>query len=62
MDDLEVLTFLSWDGEITGIKLRKYLDRMINTDENDLSGLAVQDESIFQNGRQVAYVRLKGDL
>ncbi len=62
MDDSEVLTFLSWDGEITGIKLRKYLDRMINTDENDLSVLAVQDESIFRNGRQVAYVTLKGDL
>lgn len=62
VDDSEILTFLSWDGEITGMKLRKYLDRMINTDENDLSVLAEQDESIFRNGRQVAYVALKGDL
>mgnify|MGYP001102816335 FL=1 len=62
VDDSEILTFLSWDGEITGIKLRKYLDRMMDTGENDLSGLKDNYESIFRNGRQVGYIRLKGDL
>lgn len=59
VDDSEIMTFLSWDGEITGLKLRKYLDLdELNEDEADM--LAHSTESVFRNGRQVAYVKIKG--
>lgn len=61
MDDSEILTFLSWDGEITGLKLKKYLSRMEDTNEEELFDLKNADESVFWNGRQVAYVKLRGD-
>ncbi len=60
-DDPEVLTFLSWDGEITGLKLEKYLDRMVDTSKKDLDNLRNESESIYRNGRQVSYVRFRGD-
>lgn len=60
-DDTELLTFLSWDGEITALKLRKYLDRM-DIAEAELEEMKNTQESIYRNGRQVAYVKLKGDL
>lgn len=62
VDDTEVLTFLSWDGEITGLKLKKYLSRMINTTQVDLDAMASDNTSIYRNGRQVAFLTLKGDL
>ncbi len=61
IDDSEVLTFLSWDGEIVSLKLKKYLDRMMDTDLNQLESLIKETESIYRNGRQVSYLRLKGD-
>lgn len=62
VDDSEKLTFLSWDGEITALKLLKYESRFIDTDVNGISNLKAFSESIYRNGRQVAYIRLKGDL
>lgn len=62
VDDSEVLTFLSWDGEITGLKLRKYLNRMMSTKEEELLKLKDANESVFWNGRQVAYIKLRGDI
>ncbi len=61
VDDAEVLTFLSWDGEITGMKLKKYEDRILDTTVEELEELKDIRESIYWNGRQVAYVRLKGE-
>lgn len=60
-DDLEVLTFLSWDGEITALKLKKYADRLIDTSEEEINKLKECKDSIYWNGRQVAFVKLKGD-
>ena len=60
-DDPEVLTFLSWDGEITALKLRKYIDRMIDTTEKELTSISSETQSIYHNGRQVSYIRLRGD-
>lgn len=60
-DDLEVLTFLSWDGEITALKLKKYADRLIDTSEGEINKLKECKDSIYWNGRQVAFVKLKGD-
>ena len=60
-DDSEILTFLSWDGEILGMKLKKYLSRM-NADLTDLDFMKRNEDSIFRNGRQVCYITLKGDL
>ena len=60
-DDPEILTFLSWDGEITGLKLKKYLDRIENTTSEDLEGMANETESIYRNGRQVSYIKIRGD-
>lgn len=59
-DDTEKLTYLSWDGEITGMKLKKFLENILETTETDLAGLSSFNESIFNNGRQVAYFLLKG--
>lgn len=61
VDDTEVMTFLSWDGEIVALKLKKYMDRA-NITDSDLNEIRINNESIFQNGRQVCYVVLKGDL
>lgn len=61
VDDSEILTFLSWDGEITALKLMKYKERLIDTTEEELGRMQSNNESIFRNGRQVSYVVLKGD-
>lgn len=61
-DDSEILTFLSWDGETTALKLMKYKDRMVDTTESDLRKMRDDKTSIFRNGRAVSYVVLKGDL
>lgn len=61
-DDLEIMTFLSWDGEITGLKLKKYLDRMNDTAKYELDNMQDIQSSIFYNGRQVSYINLKGEL
>ena len=60
-DDSEVLTFLSWDGEILGLKLKKYLPRM-DAGSTDLDFMKRNEESIYRNGRQVCYIVLRGDL
>ena len=60
VDDAEVLTFLSWDGEITALKLKKYLSYMIDTIEEEIDKLIDFKESIYWNGRQVVYLILKG--
>ena len=60
-DDPEILTFLSWDGEITELKLRKYRNRMIDTSDEELYLMKSETESIYRNGRQVSYLRLRGD-
>lgn len=62
IDDTEMLTFLSWDGEITAMKLKKYFIRMIDTTEDELDSMCTFKESVYRNGRQVAYVRLKGNF
>ena len=61
VDDSEVLTFLSWDGEITALKMEKYLDRMIDTTYEQLAQMKNETESIYRNGRQVSYLRIRGD-
>ena len=61
VDDTEVLTFLSWDGEITGMKLKKYENQLMDTDITELDQLQDIKESIYWNGRHVVYVRLKGE-
>lgn len=61
-DDSEILTFLSWDGEITSLKLMKYKDRMIDTREEELRKMKDDTDSIFRNGRSVSYIVLRGDL
>lgn len=62
IDDTEIMTFLSWDGEITGIKLSHYLKYMVNTTEQELLKMKNEKESIYRNGRQVAYIKFNGFL
>ncbi|MDY2699391.1 MAG: class I SAM-dependent methyltransferase [Lachnospiraceae bacterium] len=57
-DDSELMTFLSWDGEITALKLEKYLEQGAFTRE--LERMKTEKESIYRNGRQVAYVKING--
>lgn len=59
-DDTELMTFLSWDGEITGLKLKKYLDRIENTSSAELDDMKSNFSSIYRNRRQVSYIRLLG--
>ena len=60
-DDSEIMTFLSWDGEITAMKLKKYVARS-NASEYDLDAMRTNHGSIYRNGRQVSYIVIKGDL
>lgn len=62
VDDKEILTFLSWDGEITSLKLMKYKNRLMNTRNEEIEFMKLNRSSIFRNGRQVSYIVLKGDL
>lgn len=62
IDDTEIMTFLSWDGEITALKLKNYLSRMMDTASADLLAMPSDNDSVFRNGRQVAYIALYGDL
>ncbi len=61
VDDTEIMTFLSWDGEITALKLRKYLKQSDATQE-ELERMKTNNTSIFHNGRQVAYIKFRGEL
>lgn len=61
VNDSEVLTFLSWDGEITALKLEKYLDRAFDTTTQEIESIKSETESIYRNGRQVSCLRLRGD-
>lgn len=60
MDDAEKLTFLSWDGEITALKLKKYLGKMLDTSEKELNAMKDSRESIYRNGRHIAYLTING--
>lgn len=60
-DDLEILTFLSWDGEITAMKLSKYLDKVIQTSADELDYIRGNKESIYWNGRGVCGIRFRGE-
>ena len=60
-DDSEIMTFLSWDGEILGMKLQKYINRS-NMVKADIEFMKNNKSSIYYNGRQVAYVVIRGDL
>lgn len=61
VDDSEIMTFLSWDGEITGLKLQKYIARS-NASERELEAMKNNHDSIYRNGRQVSYIVIRGDL
>lgn len=60
-DDSEIMTFLSWDGEITAMKLKKYAARS-NASEYELDAMKRNHDSIYRNGRQVSYIVIKGNL
>lgn len=60
-NDSEIMTFLSYDGEITSLILNKYLDRS-DASKEELCSLKDFKESIYRNGRQICYIRLKGGL
>ena len=61
-DDLEILTFLSWDGEITAMKLSKYMNKAIGTSTDELAYICSNKESLYRNGRGVCGIRFKGDI
>ncbi len=61
-DDSEIMTFLSWDGEITALKLKKYVHRLFDTPAEQIEEMKDNFLSIYWNGRQVSYIRIKGDL
>ncbi len=58
VDDSELMTFLSWDGEIMAMKLAKYLDNQSFSAELRFV-MENETKSIFRNGRQVAYVIIR---
>ena len=60
VDDSEIMTFLSWDGEITALKLGKFLNSEDFTVERRNEMIKTK-ESVFRNGRQVAYIVIKGE-
>lgn len=62
IDDSEILTFLSWDGEITAMKLKKYIDRAIDTTEEDIDFIQTSRESLYRNGRGICSICFNGDI
>lgn len=60
-DDPELMTFLSWDGEITALKMMKYLDVAVNTTKEEIEAMKYEKDSIYRNGRHVSYIVLKGN-
>ena len=60
VDDTEILTFLSWDGEITAMKLKKYERYFVDTDLQELNEIRYTNKSIYWNERQCAYLKLQG--
>lgn len=61
MDDSEIMTFLSWDGEITAMKLKKYESRC-NVYKGEINTMINFTDSIYRNGRHVSYIIIRGDL
>ncbi len=61
IDDTELLTFLSWDGEILALKLSKFADYFIDTTIEQLQELITTKDSIFRNGRHCVYLQLSGN-
>lgn len=59
-DDPELMTFLSWDGEITALKMMKYLSCALDTTKEELESMKYEKSSIYRNGRHVSYIILKG--
>lgn len=57
IDDPEIMTFLSWDGEITALKLQRFLDYSPETTDEELEYIRKNRESIYRNGRGVSYIR-----
>lgn len=62
VDAEEILTLLAWDGEFVAMKLRKYANRLIDTTSEQLSEMVSTKKSVHQNGRQCAYLRLRGGM
>lgn len=60
-DDPEMMTFLSWDGEITAMKMMKYLKNAPTTTKAEIESMKYEKDSIYRNGRHVSYIVLKGD-
>ena len=61
VDDSEILTFLSWDGEITAMKLMKYMDRAIDTNKEEIEFIRNNKESLYWNGRGICSIYFKGE-
>ena len=59
IDGEEVFCMRAWNGEMTGIALRPFVDRM---PAHELDDLHVVEDSIFPNQRQVCIVKLAGRL
>lgn len=62
LDAEEILTMLCYDGDMVSSKLKKYLSEMIDTKEKDLVDMKTDKSSIYENGRQVAYIRMRGGI
>jgi hypothetical protein len=60
LDGEEIMTMLGYDGEIVALKLKKYLHRIIDTEEKELLAMHTDMSSIYRNGRQVAYIKMRG--
>ncbi|MGI5105992.1 hypothetical protein H0R94_02975 [Treponema socranskii] len=61
IDDTEKLTFLSYNGDICSLILRKYKNLIINYDENLMNLMKSTTDSIFRNGRQIGYIIIKSN-
>jgi hypothetical protein len=58
MDADEILCLLAWDGKQTANALVPFRDRIVLPDFAQFDEI---DDSVFDNGRQVAVVTLRGD-
>lgn len=62
LDAEEILTMQCYDGAITASKLQRFIPWILDVDNKKWEAMENDFSSIYPNGRQVAYVRMKGAI
>lgn len=61
-DAEEILTVLCYDGATTAMKLQKFEPWIMDAESKDWAFMKEDRTSIYPNGRQVVYIRMRGSI